>query len=368
MARLILTNLDLNKNELQNVRVQNIASAPSSPVTGQIYYDTTNATPYFHNGTSWIPFDASKVADAYIPIAKLATNPLARANHTGTQLASTISDFNTAVRTNTLNQMDTPTADVAMGGFKITGVADPVSATDAVNLQTAQSLVQSAAAGIDSKPSVRLLANANISLSGTQTIDGVTAAVGDRVLVRGQTTGTQNGVYVVSSGAWGRAADADQNYELTPGAFWFVEEGTSYAKTQWRIENTGSITIGTTSITINQFGAASVYTNGNGIALTGNVFSIRLDTSSGLVLSASGLKIDTTSVVRKVASTIGDGSSVSYVVTHNLGNQDCIASVRAVASPYSEVITDISYTSNNTLTIAFASAPTSNQYKVVIFG
>src|SRR5205085_5154882 len=117
--------------------------------------------------------------------------------------------------------------------------------------------VQASAAGIDSKPSVRAVATANVALTGTQTIDGVALVAGDRVLCRAQTTGSQNGVYVVAAGAWSRAADADANNELTPGAFWFVEEGTTYGKSQWRIENTGAIVVGTTAITVNQFGAAS---------------------------------------------------------------------------------------------------------------
>ena len=333
MSKLFLTSIDLNKNELLNVRLQNLASAPGSPAVGQAYYDTTDQTAKFYDGSAWIPFDASKVANGSIPLAKLASDPLARANHTGTQVASTISDFSTAVN----------------------AIVDPK--------------IESAAAGIDSKQSVRVVANANISLSGTQTIDGVVLSVGDRVLVRGQSTATQNGAYVVSAGAWGRAADADQNYELTPGAFWFVEEGATYGKSQWRIENTGAITIGSTSITINQFGATVSYTEGNGITFTGNVISAEIKASnSGLVLDASGLYIDTSVVSRKFAANIGDNSATSFVVTHNLGNQDVVASIRTVAAPYAEVITDVQYTSANTITVSFASAPTSNQFRVVVVG
>ena len=333
MSKLFLTSIDLNKNELLNVRLQNLASAPGSPAVGQTYYDTTDQTAKFYNGSAWIPFDASKVANGSISLAKLVSDPLARANHTGTQVASTISDFSTAVN----------------------AIVDPK--------------IESAAAGIDSKQSVRVVANANISLSGTQTIDGVVLSVGERVLVRGQSTATQNGVYVVSAGAWGRAADADQNYELTPGAFWFVEEGVTYGKSQWRIENTGAITIGSTSITINQFGAAVSYTEGNGITFTGNVISAEIKASnSGLVLDASGLYIDTSVVSRKFSANIGDNSATSFVVTHNLGNQDVVASIRTVAAPYAEVIADIQYTSANTITVSFASSPTTNQFRVVVIG
>lgn len=333
MSKLILTSLDLNKNEIQNVKLQNLASAPASPGNGQTYFDTTDQTSKVYNGSAWVPTDASKVANGSIPLSKLVTDPLARANHTGTQAASTISDFTAAVN----------------------AIVDPK--------------IESAAASIDSKASVRALSNTNISLSGTQTIDGVTLSVGDRVLVRGQSTATQNGVYVVSAGAWGRASDADQNYELTPGAFWFVEEGTTYGKTQWRIENTGTITIGSTNISVNQFGAATAYTAGNGIDITSNTISAKIKSSgSGLVNDTNGLYVDTSVVARKYATTIGDGASTSFTVTHNLNNQDVVASVRTVASPYAEVLTDIEYSTANTVTIKFAVAPTSNQYRVVVVG
>jgi hypothetical protein len=76
---------------------------------------------------------ASDIADGTITAAKLVSDPYARANHTGTQLASTISDFNTAVRTNTLNQMTAPTADVSMATYKVTNVGTPTLSTDAAN-------------------------------------------------------------------------------------------------------------------------------------------------------------------------------------------------------------------------------------------
>lgn len=360
-----LNNLDLNRNEIQNARVQNLGSAPTSPVAGQVYYDSGQNTLYVYNGTAWRPLDAAKLADGSITISALATNALNRANHTGTQLAATISDLATTVKAYRHDEFAAPTSAVSWGNQRITNLADPTSAQDAATKNYVDTQIQSAAAGIDCKASVRVVANANITLSGTQTIDGISVVAGDRVLVRGQTTGSQNGVYVCAAGAWTRATDADAIGEITPGAFWFVEEGTTYGKTQWRCENTGAVTVGTTSITINQFGAAQTFVAGNGLTLTGNTFDVGAGT--GITVQADAIAIDTSVVARKVAATIGDGAATSFTVTHNLNNQDVMTQVREIAT---NKIVDVDITNNgvNTVVIDFAVAPASNTYRVVVIG
>lgn len=361
-AKKILVPLDMTKLEIQNMRTHNLAAAPSSPGLGQRYYNTADNTEYYWNG-AWIPTDAQKRTG--IPLSNLATDPLARANHTGTQLAATISDLATTVKAYRHDEFTAPTAAVSWGNQKITNLADPTAAQDAATKNYVDTQIQSAAAGIDCKASVRAVSNANITLSGTQTIDGVSVIAGDRVLVRGQSTGSANGVYVVAAGAWSRALGEDATGEITPGAFWFVEEGTSYGKTQWRCENTGSINIGVTAITINQFGAAAAYTAGNGLSLTGNDFNIGAGT--GITVGADTVAIDTSVVARKVAATIGDGAATSFTVTHNLNNQDVMTQVREIAT---NKIVDVDITNNgvNTVVIDFAVAPTLNAYRVVVQG
>jgi hypothetical protein len=362
-----LSPIDLNKNELQNARIQNLATAPATPVLGQIYFDTTNNTSYEWNGTIWWPWNTSKAPASSIPLSVLAVNPLARANHTGTQLAATVSDLATTVKSYSLDQFAVPVAAVSWNGKAINNLLDPVAAQDAATKNYVDGAVQSAAAGIDSKASVRVIATANLTLSAPQTIDGVAVVAGDRVLATGQTSASQNGVYVVAAGAWTRALDADQTGEITPGAFWFVEEGTTYGKTQWRCNNTGVITVNTTAITIVQFGAAANYTASLGVKFVANDIELNIKAAGGLVADATGLYVDRTLVPNKFAVTFGDGSATSYTLTHNLGTLDATVTLRDVASG-AVVYADVTMATINTVTVAFGAAPAANSLRAVIVG
>lgn len=108
--------------------------------------------------------------------------------------------------------------------------------------------------GVERSPakSVRVATTANITLSGTQTIDAVGVVAGDRVLVQNQSTASQNGIYVVAAGAWSRATDADSNLELYGGVLVSVSEGTVNGGKVFSCTNSGSITIGTTAITFDE--------------------------------------------------------------------------------------------------------------------
>jgi hypothetical protein len=136
------------------------------------------------------------------------------------------------------------TADQPMGGFKITGLGTPTNTTDAATKAYVDALVQ----GLDPKASCRVATTANITLSGTQTIDGVAVIAGERILVKNQSLPQENGIYVVAAGSWARASDMDDWTEV-PGAFSFIEEGTAGADKGFVCSSNAGGTLGTTAIT-----------------------------------------------------------------------------------------------------------------------
>ena len=203
--------------------------------------------------------------------------------------AAKISDFDSTVQANRLDEMANPTASVDLNSQKITNLADPVDSGDAVNKSYADALVN----GLDVKESVKAATTgSNITLSGTQTLDGVALSVGDRVLVKDQTTSSQNGIYVVASGSWSRAADADADSEVSSGLFTFVESGSVNADSGFTLTTDGSITVGTTALTFTQFSGAGSVSAGDGLTKSGNTLSTDLKSNGGVVIESGELAVD----------------------------------------------------------------------------
>lgn len=169
----------------------------------------------------------------------------------------------------------------AAANFTTATVANaPVSGTDVVN----KNYLEYFAAGISWKQPVVCGTTTNITLSGLQTIDGVTVVAGDRVLVKSQSAPAQNGIYLASASAWSRAPDADTWNELI-SALVFIESGNTLAGSAWYCTIQPGGTIGTTSITWSNFSVAATYTAGTGLTLTDYVFSI---TNTGVTAGAYG--------------------------------------------------------------------------------
>ena len=228
-------------------------------------------------------------------------------------------------------------------GFKVSNLQDGTSAQDAVTKAQLDAAVQ----GWKWKEPVRAATTANITLSGAQTIDGVSVIAGDRVLVKNQSAGADNGIYVAASGAWSRAADYDAASELVGGTV-FVSEGTANGNSQWTMTTDAPITLGTTALVWTQAGGGTSYTAGNGILISGGVISA-----------------DPAVVARKASATIGDGSATTITVTHNLNTQDVDVSVKEVSSN-AGVLVDWVANGVNTVQLTFGVAPSSGQYRATV--
>jgi hypothetical protein len=266
---------------------------------------------------------------------------------------------------NKLHDFALATAAVDLNNQKITNLTDPTNPQDAANKR----YVDSAVVGIDWKPSVRLATTAAITLAtgleNGDTLDGVTLATGDRVLVKNQTDATENGIYVVAaSGAPARSSDADTAAEITASFAVFVEEGTVNTDSGWTLTNNGTITVGTSELSFTQFTGLGQITAGAGLTKTANTLDVI--GGDGITVNADSVVIDRTVVVTKYATTIGDGTNTSYTVTHNLNTRDVVVSLYDTASPYAEVMADVEHSTTNTITVLFSVAPTTDKYRVVV--
>jgi hypothetical protein len=209
----------------------------------------------------------------------------------------------------TFSQIGTATADVSLGGFKITSLADPVNPQDAAT----KAYVDAARSGLDVKQSVRLASTASVSVTyaasgGTSgrgqittapnALDGINLATNDRILLKNQTSGSQNGIWVVSTlgtganGVWDRATDFDQDTEVTAGAFTFVTEGTTNADSGWVLTTEDVIVIGGgsgTSLAFAQFSGAGQITAGAGMTKSGNTLDVGAGTGIAVAADTVGL-------------------------------------------------------------------------------
>lgn len=270
--------------------------------------------------------DASRISD----VEAAQAYAISRANHTGTQLASTISNFDTQVRTNRLDQMAAPTAAVALGSQKITGLADPTAAQDAATQAYVLAQLAGVSSGLAFKGTVRGATTVNVNIaSAPATIDGITPANGDVFLLEGQSTGAQNGPYVWTSAgaAMARATNWDAAGEAVLGSFWVVREGTFAEK--FAIMSNDTFTFNTTTAAFVHVGVAP-------------------------------------SVTAPFEADLGDGAATSFDCDHNFNTRAVIVSVRRVASPYDEIDVYNEAPTVNRITIKPDEVWSTGQFHVVI--
>lgn len=202
------------------------------------------------------------------------------------------------------------TGDQSMGGFKLTNLGTPTQDTDAATKLYVDSAIQ----GLDTKQSVQAATNGNITLSGTQTIDGVAVEAGNRVLVKDQTDASENGIYVAAAGAWARSEDADgnPNGEVTSGMYTFVEQGTANAGQGYVLITPDPIVLDTTDLTFSQFSGAGSATAGDGIVINGNEISVDPAVLQDIadLATLSGVPENSTDLGQFTGSTIADNSTI----------------------------------------------------------
>ena len=336
--------------------------------------DHVHEMPDFGNVSAQTTFGASSGNGASIDVA--------RADHTH----GTPTHDNAAHSAINLSALAVPTSDVSFASYKITNVAAPVSATDAANKQYVDDVAQGL--NIHAASYAGTTANLNATYSngssgvgatltnaGVQaafSTDGVSPSLNDRILVKNQTTTSQNGIYTLTTVGSGstnwvltRATDFDTPAEIAGGDFTFVDNGTTLANTGWVCVDEVT-TVGTDPVIFAQFSGAGTYIAGDGLTLTGSTFAVGAGT--GISVGADTVGIDTAVVVTKYAANVGDGTATTYTITHNLGTRDVQVAVYDNSSPYAEVICDVQHTSTTAITLLFSVAPTSNQYRVVVQG
>lgn len=248
---------------------------------------------------------------------------------------------------------------------RITNLPDPTASHHAAT----KGYVDSAVEGLAWKDGVRVSTQGNINLAAPgATIDGITMATNDRFLVRSQTAPEENGIYIWNGAATPatRAADASTFDELE-AAVVTVEEGSDADSTFRQTAVNG--TIGTDDVVWSSFGTAAPSASESTAGVIEIATQAETNTGTDDARAVTPLKLaNWTGRKLKFAQDVGDGSATQYTITHNLGTRDVVVSVARNSGAYDEVSCDVEHTTTNSVTLRFAAAPSSNQFRCVVLG
>lgn len=402
MSRAVRTHFDGAKvSELRSFLFHLLNADPSAPAEGQFYWNTLTHRPRFYTGSAFsqaiLALDTINALTA--PAADFSMN-----THKITNLTAGTASTDAASLTNKITDFATPTSSLAMGAQKITGLANGTASTDAATYGQLLTVQQ----GMDWKDSVRVATIAALSPSnsysagvltagsnGALTVDGITVAVGNRILVKNEATASNNGIYTVTAtGSAGavyvltRAVDADTSAKVTANFTVAASEG-SLADTWWQLTTNDAIVLDTTGLTFAQIGQGTTYVGGAGLTLTGATFDVVAAAGSGIIVNADNIDIDPTNglpvnrggtgaitavgaktnllFMTRSAGLVGDGSSTTLTYTHNLNTKDVHVSVR-VNSTDAEIDCDVLHNNVNSVDLVFSAAPTTNELRVVVMG
>jgi hypothetical protein len=352
MAMKFVTNLDINQNQLLNVTFEKLASDPSSGnFEGRLIYNTTTDTVKVYTGSAW------KSLPHTITAGGSYTDGITISESNGTvTLTLNLADTDSAgLLSSTFWNMLNDATDSATASKLVkrdaNGNAKVATPTDAAHIAT-KGYVDAARQGLDVKQSVRAATTGPVNLANQleagDTLDTtVTLVAGNRVLVKDQSTASENGIYVVqSTGAAVRASDANgtaDTGEITGGTFTFVEEGTVNADSGWVVSTNGTITVGTTAINWVQFSGAGSITAGDGLSKDGNTLNVNDDDVTIYVDGNDDLAVKSSATAGQVLLSQGSGTAAwgaldlddSDAVTGTLGtanggtNASTVADARA---------------------------------------